>query len=91
MARRSVRRRRRIEELNKHTPADTGPAECAAEDCSETPTTTVDIDGERFEVCDTHAELVLLQTQRRAAHRRQQEEAESPERRRQTEEALGLR
>lgn len=89
MAKRSVRRRRRQEEFNRENPDQ--PVECVAEDCTAPSTTLVEIDGGTYRVCDTHAELVQIQTLRRNEHRRQREAIKGPERRRQTEEALGLR
>lgn len=86
MAKRSVRRRRRMAELNKHTPH---VEECFADDCTETATTTVDIDGQQYRVCAGHAEAVMIQEGRRQAEAKRQEDAAG--RRRATEEALGLR
>lgn len=90
MAKRKIRRQRRIEAANSHTP-DATSTDCVADDCAETATTTVEIDGHLYRVCPVHAELVQLQEHRRAAHRRQQDDVDAAERRRQTEAALGIR
>ena len=89
MAKRKVRRERRLKELGQEPPEQ--PADCFADDCTETATTTVGIDGGRYRVCSLHAELVAIQEGRRATHRRQQGDTADIERRVQTEKALGIR